>query len=316
MRRLLVPALATAALAFPVAASADHHLMTVNEVMLSSGGNPAAQFVELLDPIDEPFPNTYVPYKLVAYDGSGARVGGQELGNPFMSRDNTDPFVIASDAAGLGTVRDAALTFGLPPAAGRVCFTRLAAEEPVHCIAYGCPPPQLPGVLSGPAPADGQSLQRTGAGVDLGAPTPNATNAAGGLPACPGGGGGGGTGGGGGGTGGTADTTAPSARLGGKARQDVDKVAISVVLSEAAALTVSGTVNVPGAARTLRFKTVRRQAQAGQRVSVKLKLSRKSRGAVKAALRRGRRIKARVKVSARDSAGNTTTSRRSIRLTN
>ena len=93
-------------------------------------------------------------------------------------------------------------------------------------------------------------------------------------------------------------------------------MAISVELSEAAALTVSGTVNVPGAARTLRFKTVRRQAQAGQRVTVKLKLSRKARGAVKAALRRGRRIKASVKVSARDSAGNTTTRRRSIRLTN
>jgi hypothetical protein len=247
-------------------------------------------------------------------------VGGQDLGNPFMSRDNTEPFVIASDAAGLDAVRDAALTFGLPPAAGRVCFTRLAAEEPVQCIAYGCPPPQLPGVLSGPAPADGQSLQRTGAALGLGAPTPNAANAVGGLPACPGGGGGGGggggTGGGGGGTGGTADTTAPSARLGGKARQDVDKVTITVELSEAAALTVSGTVNVPGAARTLRFRTVRRQAQAGQRVTVKLKLSRKARGAVKAALRRGRRIKASVKVSARDSAGNTTTRRRSIRLTN
>ena len=146
MRRLLVPVLVTAALAFPVAASADHHLMTVNEVMLSSGGNAAAQFVELLDPMDEPFPNTYVPYKLVAYDGSGVRVGGQDLGNPFMARDNTEPFVIASDAAGLGAIRDAPLTFGLPPAAGRVCFTRLAAEEPVNCIAYGCPPPQLPGV--------------------------------------------------------------------------------------------------------------------------------------------------------------------------
>ena len=209
MRRLLVPSLATAALAFPVAASADHHLMTVNEVMLSSGGNAAAQFVELLDPMDEPFPNTYVPYKLVAYDGSGVRVGGQDLGNPFMARDNTEPFVIASDAAGLGAIRDAPLTFGLPPAAGRVCFTRLAAEEPVNCIAYGCPPAQLPGVLSGPAPADGQSLQMTGAALGLGAPTPNAANAVGGLPACPGGGGGGGTGGGGGAVAAAAQPTPP-----------------------------------------------------------------------------------------------------------
>jgi hypothetical protein len=58
---------------------------------------------------------------------------------------------------------------------------------------------------------------------------------------------------------------------------------------------------------------VRRQVQAGQKVTVKLKLSRKARAAVKTALRRGSRIKAKVKVSARDSAGNTTTARPSIR---
>jgi hypothetical protein len=199
---------------------------------------------------------------------------------------------------------DASLTLAIPSTAARVCFMNPTA--PVHCL-------ELAGVALQP----GQSAQlQSPCGVVAAPPTPDAPNAA-----CGGGGGGGGGtpgggGGTGGGTGGTADTTAPSARLGGKARQDVDKVAISVELSEAAALTVSGTVNVPGAARTLRFKTVRRQAQAGQRLTVKLKLSRKARGAVKAALRRGRRIKASVKVSARDRAGNTTTRRRSIRLTN
>jgi hypothetical protein len=199
---------------------------------------------------------------------------------------------------------DASLTLAIPSTAARVCFMNPTAS--VHCL-------ELAGVALQP----GQSARlQSPCGVFAAPPTPDAPHAA-----CGGGGGGGGGtpgggGGGGGGTGGTADTTAPGARLGGKARQDVDEVAISVELSEAAALTVSGTVNVPGAARTLRFKTVRRQAQAGQRLTVKLKLSRKARGAVKAALRRGRRIKASVKVSARDSAGNTTTRRRSIRLTN
>ncbi|MET0761252.1 MAG: hypothetical protein ABWZ63_02840 [Thermoleophilaceae bacterium] len=277
-------------------AAAEHHLMTVNEVF-PSPGDPNARFVELLDPMPEPF--NAGPFSIETFDAGSASLSLQAILQPVPFRLSTDPYVYGGPSV---SGRDGDLTLQIPPGAGRVCFMQAA---PVHCL-------QLARLVLQP----GQSAQlQVPCGVTAAAPTPNAPNAACG----PGGGGGGdtgGSGGGGGGTGGTTDTTAPSARLGGKARQDVDKVAISVALSEAAALTVSGTVNVPGAARTLRFKTVRRQAQAGQRVTVKLKLSRKARGTVKAALRRGRRIKASVKVSARDSAGNTTTRRRSIRLTN
>jgi hypothetical protein len=274
-------------------AAAEHHLMTVSEVF-PSPGDPNAHFVELLDSAPEPF--NFGPFSMETFDAGSASLSVQAIPPPIPFANSTDPYVYGGPAV---SGRDGDLTLQIPLGAGRVCFMQAA---PVNCL-------QLAGLVLQP----GQSAQlQVPCGVTAAAPTPNAPNAACGA----GGGGGGDTGGGGGGGGGTTDTTAPSARLGGKARQDVDRVAISVALSEAAALTVSGTVNVPGAARTLRFKTVRRQAQAGQRVTVKLKLSRKARGAVKAALRRGRRIKASVKVSARDSAGNTTTRRRSIRLTN
>ena len=296
MRRLATMTV-VALFALTAPASASYHLMKVNEVF-TSPSDVNARFVELLDPVVEPFPGT--GYALEALDAANGPLSTQPIPQPVPFANMTVPYLYGGSAV---TGRDGTLTLEVPPTAARVCFVRGA--ERVHCL-------ELAGVAIQP----GQSVQlQAPCGVVVAAPTPDAPNA---PCSSSGGGGGGGTGGGGGGggTGGTADTTAPSARLGGKARQDVDKVAISVELSEAAALTVSGTVNVPGAARTLRFKTVRRQAQAGQRVTVKLKLSRKARGAVKAALRRGRRIKASVKVSARDSAGNTTTRRRSIRLTN
>jgi hypothetical protein len=295
MRRLAsMTVVALFALTAP--ASASYHLMKVNEVF-TSPSDVNARFVELLDPMPEPFPGS--GYALEAFDAMDAPLSTQPIPSPVPFANMTAPYLYGGSAV---TGRDGDLTLEIPPTAARVCFMR--AAERVHCL-------ELTTVALQP----GQSVQlQSPCGLVAAPPTPDAPNAACGSGGGGGGGGGGGTGGGG--TGGTADTTAPSARLGGKARQDVDKVAISVELSEAAALTVSGTVNVPGAAGTLRFKTVRRQAQAGQRVTVKLKLSRKARGVVKAALRRGRRIKARVKVSARDTAGNTTTRRRSIRLTN
>ena len=85
------------------AAAADHHLMTVNEVMLSSGGQSRdARFVELLDPMAEPFPNGYVPYRLGASTAAASGCAARILGNRFRSRDNTEPFVIASGAAVAG----------------------------------------------------------------------------------------------------------------------------------------------------------------------------------------------------------------------
>ncbi len=285
--------------------------MKVNEVF-PSPSDPNARFVELLDPSPEPFP--FPPYGVQAFDATDAQLALQPIPAPVPFVNSTTPFVYGGSAV---TVRDAELTMPIPPGTARVCFMFMTTR--IHCLELG-----------GLALQPGQSAQRQSpCGVTAAAPTPNAANApcgggGGGTPGgTPGGGGGGpgtpgGTPGGGGQPGGApGDTAAPTALLRGKARQDVDKLAIRVELSEDATLTVSGRVAVPGsrAAAVFRLNGVRRQVRAGQRVTVRLRLPRRGRAAAKAAIRSGVRVRARVKVSARDGAGNTVTRRRSVRLT-
>jgi hypothetical protein len=310
-------ALATAAVAFgalAAPAAAEHHLMKVNEVF-PSPGDPNARFVELLDPVSEPF--MLGPFGLEAFDAANVSLASQEIAEPVPFANSTAPFVYGGPAV---SVPHATLTMALPPGTSRVCF--MNTMGPVNCLN-----------LAGLALQPGQSAQRQSpCGVAVAAPTPNAPNApcgAGGSnPGSPGGAGGsnpgtpgtpGGMSGGGGQPGGTTtgDTVAPTALIRGKARQDIDKLTIRVEVSEDATLTVSGRVSVlrPRAAASFRLKTVRRQVQAGQRVTVRLKLSRRGRIAAKAAIRRGQRVRARIKMSARDGAGNTVTKRRSVRLT-
>ena len=182
MRRALLLALGLLALA-PTSATAADHLMKVNEVMTSSGGDPTAQFVELLDTSAETFPSG--PYRVVVYDAAGTRLGHTEI-TPF----HTVPMLIASNAATMPT-RDAELVTALPTTAGQVCFTSMGAtENRIHCLTYGCVTTFVSGVRAhGAAPPDGQSLQRQADGTaTLGTPTPKAANVAGtAAVACPGG---------------------------------------------------------------------------------------------------------------------------------
>lgn len=321
MRRIVVLAGLVVALAAPAPALAADHLMTVNEVMLSQGGNAGAQFVELIDGADEPFPSP--PYKLVVFDGSGQKIGDQTLPIPDTF-DYTQPFLVASNAANLGAGREAELTVALPVAAGQVCFTQGAAEtRRIHCVGWCATTPVTAATfLAGTAPADGESLQRIGTGLAVGPPTPDASNAAGGTGSCPTGGGGGpgGPGPGGPGPGGgietPGDTRAPSAQLAARRRQDVDRVSIALTFDEAATVTVGGTLSVPGAARTFRFTAVRREVVAGQRISVRLRLGRRPLAAAKRALAARRRVSATVIVKASDAAGNRRSESRRIRLRN
>jgi len=298
MRRSVPLALALALLSAP-AAWADHHLMLVNEV--APGGAQADQFIELRDPFQEPFPPTR-QYSVAATDASGAVIPGasQVLTEPppFEFRNNTAPFVLGGANV---TPRDRALEFQIPAGADKVCF--YGGSTAVNCLTYGAL-----------ALAPGQSAQRQSCGVAAAAtPTPDAANAE--TGACGGGppppGGGGGTGGGGGGA---SDLTPPQQKLAGRRRQDVDRLAIGVTLSEDGTVTARGKVSVRGSARVLRFKAVTRSALANTRVRIRLRLARKARRTVKAALHHGRHLKARVTIAARDGSGNVSTAKRAIRL--
>jgi hypothetical protein len=281
---------------------APHHLMQVEEVR--PGGGQPDQFIELRDPVAEPFPNP--AYSVAATDASGTVMPNavQDL-PPEPLRNTTAPFLIGGANV---TPQDTALEFEIPAAAARICFydNGAAAGFPIDCLAYGnltVPP--------------GQSAQRQSCGVVAAPPSPDAPNGDTGCGDDGGGGGGGGTGGGGGGgTGGEAeDLTPPQQKLAGRRRQDVDRAAVTVTLNEAGRVTVRGRVNVPDAARVFRFKPVTRAVAADTRERIRLKLARRARRAVKAALRDGRRLKARVTIAARDTSGNLSTAKRTIRLT-
>jgi hypothetical protein len=174
-----------------VPAQASFHLMHVNEVMLSTGGNANAQFVELIDPSDEPFPSGTGPYKVVVYDGAGAKLGAHTISTALLQgRDNTQPLLIstaASDAA-LGVTGDEALDVALP-STGQLCYTAGSSESAIDCVAWGCiTSPAGSPLTRVPMPPDGRSVQRqSDSTFQLAQPTPKAQNVAGSsAEPCPG----------------------------------------------------------------------------------------------------------------------------------
>jgi hypothetical protein len=278
------------------AAWAPDHLMLVNEVFPSSTGSQ--QFVELKDPSAEPYP--FPPYILALHGPDGSLIRQQTLtGDGY--KNTTAPYLIANS-----TPRDQELTVDpLPADGGQLCFYRGGAVTPsnrINCLGYGNV--TMPLGDTGPLPPAGQSLQRLDCGtIGPAVPTRDAENAA-----CSSGGGGGGGGGGGSGS----DDRPPAVRLRVRKRQDVDKVAIVVRSDEPGKVTVRASVRV--GRRTVRFKTVKRALSAGVRKKLRLRLARKAKRRVKRSLARGRSLRAKVKITVADAAGNATVKRARIRL--
>jgi hypothetical protein len=221
-------------------------------------------------------------------------VAEQTFGEPQGFALRTDPYVVGK--AGV-SARDELLTLTIPNAPGKACFYRgapAASATVIHCLEYGS---TRPGCSAQLQPSES---------VAFAAPTPGAQNSAG-TAAC-------GSSGGGGGGGTAGDTRRPTAKLGGKRTQDIDKLAVTVTLDEAGTVSATGTVRVPGSAKTYRFKRARKSATAGKRVKLRLKLSKKGKRAVKRSLRAGRKLRAKVTVTAADRAKNRTTKRKTVRL--
>lgn len=132
---------------------------------------------------------------------------------------------------------------------------------------------------------------------------------------------GGGAAGGGGATGAGAvvDRTAPKAGLAGKKTEKLDS-AVEVVVdnrssSEDGFATASGTLNTPGAAKTFRLKGIKsRRIAAGKRATLKLKVPKKALKAGKRARRRHKKVRAKIRVSVKDAAGNGVPLKRTIGL--
>jgi hypothetical protein len=96
--------------------------------------------------------------------------------------------------------------------------------------------------------------------------------------------------------------------------QDVDRLHLRVTPDEAVALLAGARVSIGKSARIVRFRKARRTVSTGQRATVRLKLSKKNKRAVKRAIRRGERPRARVTVSAKDVSRNGLVKKRRVRL--
>jgi hypothetical protein len=84
--------------------------------------------------------------------------------------------------------------------------------------------------------------------------------------------------------------------------------------SEACRVSVAGSVSIPGRARPFRLRGASAQLAQGGSVRLGLTLRRRARAAVRRALENGRRVRARIRVTAVDAAGNRTVRRATSRL--
>jgi uncharacterized delta-60 repeat protein len=113
------------------------------------------------------------------------------------------------------------------------------------------------------------------------------------------------------------DTTAPGFVLGGKKTVKAGKT-ITVVVSattEDLFASASGTVSVPAASKVYRLKAIRNRFVAnGTKVTLKLKVPKAGLKAIKRALRARKKVRASIKLTARDGAGNLTTGKRTVKL--
>ena len=124
----------------------------------------------------------------------------------------------------------------------------------------------------------------------------------------------GGGGGGGGGDGGTvvADKDKPSCSLRFKRRQDIDKLNVRARMNEAGVLEATAVVTV--GRRPMAFKLASKEVRQNRFTRLRLKLRKRSQlRALKRALRRGKQLRVRVLVTARDKAGNEQNRRVTIR---
>lgn len=114
------------------------------------------------------------------------------------------------------------------------------------------------------------------------------------------------------------DRTAPQLLLAGKRLQRVLRqrgVVVEVSCpAEACTATAAGSVSVPGAARSLALRGAKGQISRGGKTRLRLRLSKRNLSSVRRALRVRKRLRAVVRITVRDAAGNAVTKRRVIHL--
>ena len=115
------------------------------------------------------------------------------------------------------------------------------------------------------------------------------------------------------------DRVTALASLKARKKQDVDKIHVAAAMLEPGTVSAGGTVSVPGGVRTLTsraftLKGASATAVPGKRVKLRLKLGKKALRAAKRAIRRHRRVRAKITITATDKSGNRKRAKRTVRL--
>lgn len=111
------------------------------------------------------------------------------------------------------------------------------------------------------------------------------------------------------------DRIPPVAQLRYSKKQDIDKLLVRGRMSEPGTLTGRATVDVGGLlAKIYTFRPKSRKVTGGVLARLPLKISKKQKRALKRSMRRGKRLRARVALTATDRAGNSVTKHATIRL--
>jgi hypothetical protein len=206
--------------------------------------------------------------------------------------------IAAGDRLGLGFTKTSYAFNFLAGGAPRLCRSRLGADHPVDTAASYDTNCQAEVLISGTVEPDADG---DGFGDETQDGCPSNAAIQGDCPVPPQ----------------VRDTHAPTAKLGGPRTQDVvakRRVVVYVTSNEAARLSASGAISLPGASRVLKLRSAVKSVGAQTRTRLELKLGRKVVRRIRRALRRGAKLRARVTVTARDAAGNAASARRTIRI--
>jgi hypothetical protein len=96
--------------------------------------------------------------------------------------------------------------------------------------------------------------------------------------------------------------------------QRIGKLVVRAAMGEPGTITATATVSAPKTSRVYRFKAVSVKALPGITNKLRLRLPKKALKVVRKALKRHRKLKAKVTVTARDKSGNTHSEKGTIRL--
>ena len=116
------------------------------------------------------------------------------------------------------------------------------------------------------------------------------------------------------GDGAVIDKTPPSESLSFKKKQRLKKLSVTVKINEASSVEAGGSVNVTGASKRLKFKSVKRDVAANASTTLALKLSKGNYRKAARALARGKKLTAKLTIKATDTAKNASTTKASIKL--